>query len=245
MTSSLVLGFVAAAFAHDPAPSMYVPSTAPDRDHAVVAEGQMGVGYRSFEADWDGGAWTRGTLQWGRVAGGFHVQGIVGSAVKTTGWLGVALIDAEHVRLQIHGVAGTQLGGGASVVARTARGGIGGHGYQFDLAWSPRWNTESLVEDSWAGPFDLLGSLPEAGVAMPVHPGGTQFLRVGLMGPNITVAYRLDLTANQPGGFVLESMLGGGPFGGVATVAVGWGGAGGKEQRVRSRPTISGVDAVR
>lgn len=240
MTSSLLLWFVGTAFAHDPAPAMFVPSTAPDGEHTLVAEGQMGAGYRSFEADWDGGAWTRGSLQWGRLAGGYHLQGLTGSAVKGTGWAGFALVDSDTVRLQVHGVVGTQLGGGASFVARTARGGIGGHGYQFDLAWSPTWNTEALLEDSWAPPFNLLESLPEAGVAMPLHPAGTQFLRIGLMGPNITMAYRLDLTANRSGGFVLESMLGGGPFGGIATVAIGWGGAGGRRG---GRPTISPVGA--
>lgn len=235
-TAVILLGWtLQVAEAHDPAPAMFVPSTAPERSRSVVAEGQMGMSYRTLRTASDGGGWLRGTAQWGRLAGGFHLQGMDGAALDASGWLGLAVIDSETVRLQVFGEAGTQLRAGASFVARTNRGGIGGHGYQFDLGWGPAWVTGELGRKSWSGPFDLLASLPEAGVAMPLHPRGTQFLRIGVLGPSLTATYRLDLTANRHGGFVLESMLGAGPLGGVATIAVGWGG--GPERR-RARNVV-------
>jgi hypothetical protein len=204
------------ARAADPAPAVFTPSSAPGdasieartglRARVVFERGELAVG---AELGARAGRWS--------VGGEFGTLGPESVRTVGSGWLGVALIDRPRLRVGPWVRAGDVIQGGVSAVARTARGGIGGHGLTFDLTWGPAWSTERLLRPSWGGPLDVPASLPEGGVSMPLHPNGSQHLRVGLLGPMPVVSYRLEADW-----FTLESTLGGLPVvGGVFTLQAG------------------------
>lgn len=212
----------------DPAPGVHVPSSAPGIDTIEV---RSGPGVQAFSGRLRAGLRLEAQVRLGRFAGGLDVlaQDDGSNLVpRGSGWLGVAVVHRPRLKITPFVRGGRILQGGISIVARTRGGGIGGNDVTFDLSWGPAWATNRLINPSWEGPFDVLGSLPEAGVTLPLHPDASQQLRVGTMGGVPMVSWRFGKPY-----FVIESSLGVAPYGGVANFTVGsrWG----RGQRARSR----------
>ncbi|MEZ4321321.1 MAG: hypothetical protein R3F61_27845 [Myxococcota bacterium] len=215
----MIFALATFASAHDLSPAILIPSVSPGDPEG---EARIGVAYSALRGAEYGGSHLQGTVRLDRVAFGVDVG--YGPAYPYGGsvWAGLALVDSRDVRLQVFAQAGGLLRPGVSFAAKTRRGGIGGQGYLFDLAWGPAFAVDRLVSESWAGPLDVLGSMPEGGVSMALHPAGTQFLRLGFVGSVPVASYRLDLRSARRSGFVLESTLGTNGVGGVVTISVGW-----------------------
>lgn len=211
------LGALGSAWAVDPMPTVFTPSSAPgdlsgvEVQARLAARGAWGPVEGTFGAVAHG-RWGRLVLGGELLTAGEGYEGPVG-----TGWVGVAVVDRPGVRVLPWIRGGTTLQAGVALVARTPGGGVGGHGIAVDLSWGPAWDTHRLVAPSWRGPFDPVASLPELGVTVPIHPRGTQHLRLGAVGPMPTVTWRGETL-----GLVVESSAGGLPgTGGVFTLAVG------------------------
>lgn len=216
MIPLVALGVVHTALAVDPVPSAFTPSSAPGDLSGVEVQVRLAA-----RAAWGPAQGTFGPVLHGRwrrvVLGGEIVRAGEGDPPLGTGWLGVAVVDRPGLRVLPWVRAGTTLQAGASLVARTPGGGVGDHGITVDVTWGPAWDVHRMVTPSWGGPFDPVASLPELGVTMPIHPRGTQFLRLGAVGPMPTVTWRGEAL-----GVVVESTAGGLPgTGGVFTLAVG------------------------
>lgn len=201
----------------DPSPGLYVPSSAPGNNRV---EARAGAAFASFKQRTLGGPRIEIQGRFDRFAGGvdLHMVGRNGEDLRPwlTAWVSVAAVDSPRLRVSPFVRGGELLQGGVSVVARTRGGGVGNQPVTFDAAWGPAFSVERLRNPSWQGPFDLLASLPEAGVTFPLHPNASQQLRGGLMGGFPTVTWRMATRH-----LVIESSLGISPLGGTANFGIG------------------------